>query len=322
MSDSSDTPPAPEVIEQAAQWAALIDAGELSGEERQAFDEWCAADPLHHRTLDRMRAFDTRVAEDLDRDALAAVQKRRRNRRAGGTMLGIVAVAVAGWTGMQSDYFRDRFPDYQSGRGELRTVALEDGSEIVIDTSGAVDVDMARAERRVRLIRGQLLAQVAKDNGRPFTIETVDGTATALGTRFMVRREARYTLVTVLESRVRVCPREAQNGVACRILAPGERVRVTAAQLSAEIPVDPSTAALWSSGWLEADDRDVAEVLAELSRYSEHPIRFDAGSLRGVKVTGSFPLRDVDRAATGIAQSAALRVDRVPDGEIIFTRQR
>lgn len=113
-------------------------------------------------------------------------------------MLGLAVLAIAGWTGMQSDYFRDRFPDYRTARGELRTVALEDGSEIVIDTDGAVGVDMRRTQRQIRLIRGQLLAKVAKDRARPFVIETAHGTATAVGTSFIVRREASYTLVTVV----------------------------------------------------------------------------------------------------------------------------
>lgn len=311
------------MIEQAARWAAMLDAGDLSRDDRRACDEWCAGHPLHRRTLDRMRAFDARVtnAEDFEREALNTVLERRRYRRLGGTLLGVAVLAIVGWTGMQSDYFRDRFPDYRTGRGELRSVALEDGSEIIIDTDGAVGVDMAGTQRQVRLIRGQLLVKVAKDRNRPFVIETAHGTATALGTSFIVRREASYTVVTVIESQVRACPAKAAAEDECRILAPGERAHITSTKVSVRPPVDPSAAAMWSSGWLEADDQEVAEVLVELARYSERPIRFDAASLRGVRVTGSFPLRDIDRAVEGIARTAALRVQRSADGAILFARQ-
>lgn len=323
MSDSPDTNPTPDMIEQAAQWAALLDAGDMSQGDRRACDEWCGKHPLHRRTLERMLAFDARIAnaQDYEREALNTVLARRRARRFRNSLLGVAVLVVAGWAGMQSDYLRDRFPDYQTGRGELRTVALNDGSEIVIDTDGAIRVDMRGTRRQLRLIRGQLLARIAKDQTRPFVVETVHGKATALGTSFTVRREASYTLVTVIESRVRVCPGKVAGEQQCRILAAGERARITPTQISAQPSVDPSVAALWSGGWLEADDQDVADVLTELARYSERPIRFDTASLRGVKVTGSFPLRDIDRAVEGIARTAALRVGRSADGEITFTRQ-
>ena len=312
------------MIEQAAHWAARIDAGDMSQGDRIACDEWCRAHPLHARTLNRMRAFDARVANarDLERDALNSVLARRRGRRLGRSLLAVAVVMVAGWAGLQSDYVRDRFPDYQTGRGELRTASLDDGSEIVLDTDGAIRVDMRGVRRQVRLIRGQLLARVAKDPTRPFVVETADGTATALGTSFLLRREAGYTLVTVIESRVRVCPGEIADEKACRILAAGERARIAPTRILAQPSVDPSVAALWSSGWLEADDEDVADVLTELARYSERPIRFDRASLRGVKVTGSFPLRDIDRAAEGIARSAVIQVRRSEDGGIAFARPR
>ncbi len=311
------------MIEQAAHWAALLDADDMSQDDRKACDAWCREHPLHRRTLDRMRAFDARVAnaQDFEREALNTVLARRRNRRFGSALLGVAVLVLAGWAGMQSDDLRDHFPDYQTGRGEIRTVALHDGSEIVIDTGGAIRVDMHGTQRQVRLIRGQLFARIAKDKNRPFVVATAHGKASALGTSFTVRREANYTLVTVIESRVRVCPGKVADAQQCRILAAGEQARITPTQIYARSSVNPSVAALWSSGWLEADDQDVADILTELTRYSERRIRFDTASLRGVKVTGSFPLRDIDRAVEGIARTAALRVHRSADGEISFTRQ-
>ena len=175
--------------------------------------------------------------------------------------------------------------------------------------------------RQVRLIRGQLLAKVAKDQVRPFMVETTYGTATALGTTFIVARQDEAMLVTVIESRVRVCPGNLVDQDACRTLAAGERARVTTTGVTDESPVDPAAAAMWSTGWLEADDQEVGEVLTELNRYSARPIRFDAGSLRGVKVTGSYPLRDIDRAVEGIGRMAALHVHRSSDEEILISRR-
>lgn len=301
----------------------MLDAGDMTADDHSAYAAWRAAHPLHERTLDRMRAFDARVTDagDLERDALHKVLDRRRYRRLGGGFLSIVLLAALGWAGIRSDFVRDRFPDYQTARGELRTVALKDGSEIILDTEGAVGVDMDGRHRQVRLIRGQILAKVAKDQARPFVVETAYGTATALGTTFIVAREGEAMLVTVLESRVRVCPGNIVDRDACRTLAAGERARVTPSGVTGESPIDPAVAAMWSTGWLEADDEEVGDVLAELNRYSERPIEFDAASLRGVKVTGSYPLRNIDRAVEGIGRTAALHVRRSSTGEILISRQ-
>ncbi len=315
--------PAQDVIEQAASWAAMIDAGDMSPSERNACEAWCAEHPLHRRTLDRMRAFDARIekTEDFERKALRSVLDGQRRRRTGVALLGLAVVSAIGWASLRSDYVGDRFPDYRTRRGELRPVALQDGSQVVLDTDGAVRVDLEGRQRRVRLIRGQLLARVAGDKARPFVVETPHGTATALGTSFVVRREADYTLVTVIESQVRVCPNRISNDRACRVLAPGQRARILPTQIVSATAVDPSSAALWSSGWLEADDQDVVAVLNELSRYSVKPIQFDAASLRVVKVTGSYPIGDIERAIEGVARSANLKVSRSTSGEIVFSRR-
>lgn len=313
------------MIEQAAQWAAALDAGDMGEKERLALAAWCAKDPLHQTMLDHMRAFDDRVdrAEDFERAALHAMLERNSSSyaRRGGGLLGIALLVAFGWAGIRSDFARDYFPDYQTGRGELRTLALADGSEAVIDTNSAIGIDLDEGRREVRLISGQLFAKVAKGRRAPFVVKTAHGSATALGTAFAVRREQNYTLVTVIESHVRVCPGStAANEKQCRILSAGERARVTSARVSTETPVDPSMAAMWSSGWLEADDEDVADVLAELSRYSRRPIRFDAASLEGVKITGSFPLRDIDRAIEGVGRTGNLQVRRSAQ-EILVTRR-
>ncbi|WP_313443485.1 hypothetical protein [Novosphingobium sp.] len=80
--------------------------------------------------------------------------------------------------------------------------------------------------------------------------------------------------------------------------------------------IDPDAAAIWTEGWLAADDQPVAHVLLELNRYRKKPLRFDEGELAGVRVSGSFPLADTDRALQGILQSTGLRLTRVSDGEL------
>lgn len=291
--------------------------------DRLAFRSWYDADPAHRRALERMHSFDTRMETiaPLERDAVTRFVSRRSRlaRRAGGTAIGIMLVLAGAWSLIRSDLLRDRFPDHQTARGEVRAVALADGSQVILDTDAAIRVALGKREREIRLLRGQLLATVAKDRGRPFIVETSHGTATALGTAFIVQRDLGETRVTVIQSQVRVCP--AEQSAACLTLQPGQRAIIDGQRASRLPDTDPAAATLWTTGWLEADDEEVGGVLAELNRYRRVPVRFDAAALHGLKVTGSFPLRDPDRALEGVVRSAGLSMHKASDGTITVRRR-
>lgn len=295
----------------------------MDAADRAAFTSWYDADPVHRQTLDRMRAFDGRLQtiDALEREAVNRFISRRSRltRRTGGAAIGIMLALAGGWSLIGSDLLRDRFPDHQTARGEVRAIALADGSRITLDTDAAIRVTLGKSEREISLVRGQLLATVAKDPDRPFIVATPHGTATALGTAFIVRRNRKETRVTVIQSHVRVCPSE--QGAACLTLQAGQRALIDGQRARQLQDTDPASATLWTTGWLEADDMEAGAVLDELNRYRHDPVRFDAAALNGRKVTGSFPLRDPDRALEGVIRSAGLSAHKAGDGTITVGRR-
>lgn len=310
------------MVEQAAYWAALLDSGDMTDEQYNEFEAWCALNPLHLRTLERMRDFDKRVTETdkFERDALRQVLKRRRNQSIG-TILSIAFVAFAGWAAIQSNYVHDLFPDYQTKSGHIRTVVLNDGSEIMIGSDAALNVYMNGKKREIRLIRGQILAKVDSDQPLPFIIKTQHGSATALGTSFIVRREADHTQVAVIESRVRICPEKPAMPNGCTILAAGQQAGITSTKISSGMSIG-TAGGIGANEWLEADDTEVVEIINQLNRYRKRPIRFNAASLRGIRVTGSFPLLNAGQTLDGMASTADIMVRYHEDGEITVTRRR
>lgn len=313
------------MIEQAAYWAARLATDEATQGDRDACEAWCREHPLHRLTMDRMwglhAQFDSTDA--IGREVIERVLKRRsrKSRWFGGLTLGLVLLAGGGWLAAQSMKVRAWFPDYETARGEQRTVTLADGSGLTIDTDAALDFDHSDRGRTVTLFRGQILARVAKDATRPFVVETRDGTAAALGTAFIVRQNDDATTVTVIESGVRACPVKS-GPEACADLTPGDQVRMRRGSLERLGRIDVEMAASWAEGWLAADDQPVARVLLELNRYRAQPVRFDAGELAGVRVSGSFPLADPDRALNGIIQSTGLHLSRSGNGTPVVSRAK
>jgi len=93
---------------------------------------------------------------------------------------------------------------YSTDIGEQRSITLADGSTVDLNARTRIRVRMSEQDRRVELLEGQALFQVAKDKSRPFIVRSNDTQVRAVGTQFDVYRRKTGTTVTVLEGRVAV----------------------------------------------------------------------------------------------------------------------
>lgn len=306
----------PRIVAEAAEWASLIDSRSADADELMAYGKWRDADPRHRETIDRMLSFDPLgQVTGFERRALDHAMRSRAKTaagmRRGGAALSVLLIAAGGWLALRSDAVQDRFPTYQTPVGSVQQADLADGSILSIDTGSAVRTAMAPDVRRVRLIRGRLLAEVSRNPARPFVVETAEGTATALGTAFTVSRDGRSTLVEVASSHVRVC---AQMTVTCRILGPGQRARIAGGQVAMLTTEPVARIGQWASGWLEADDQDLVQVVEQLNHYRSDPVRYDPVTLAGIRVTGSYPLTDPSRALQALGKTPGAALVKRSDG--------
>lgn len=154
-------------------------------------------------------------------------------RACGAQLLGVLGIALCGWLSLE--HLPVWMADQRTGVGERRQIALEDGSQLQLNSNSAVDVKFDGHQRVIELLQGELWVDVAKDAQRPFVVRTDQGTATALGTRYLVKRAPDgTTVVTVIESTVAV-KGKAEEGVK---VSAGQRSvldhgRATPAQTSA-----------------------------------------------------------------------------------------
>jgi len=110
--------------------------------------------------------------------------------------------------------------------GETRTVALDDGSRIVLDTSSRMRVSFSASVRDIELLDGQAQFQVARDAHRPFRVRTGTAEIVALGTLFDVARLPSRTTVTLIEGRVRVRTISPEVSSLVEALVPGQQLRI------------------------------------------------------------------------------------------------
>lgn len=304
----NDREPTPEIVERAAEWLAHLESGDADDSDWTSFDAWRNEHPTHAVATERLGGLGARLRDgnEAERETLRHLFLRPR-RHTGGALLGLVLLVGAGWFAASLPAVQLHFADERTAIGETRTVSLADGSRIVLASNSAIDVN--ESNRSVRLLRGELLAEVARRGPVRFAVETRDGAAEALGTAYTVRKEADATVVTVISSHVRACPHKGRDST-CLTLAPGERALLRGGRVSRIDAVATADAAAWAEGWLPVDNRPVSDVLAEFNRWRSSPIRFDPAALSGLRVSGIFPLRDTDQALANLARSLPVEIDR------------
>ena len=92
--------------------------------------------------------------------------------------------------------------EYSTRIGEQRTIELDDGSVVMLNTATRLAVDYNAQVRRIRLEQGEAYFVVAEDLQRPFTVDLGVLSATAFGTEFNLRRHPGHYQIAVIEGAI------------------------------------------------------------------------------------------------------------------------
>lgn len=313
--------------DQAASWALRLSEGPLDPREQQQFEHWKRQDPRHGAAIERLQGFvgrlqSLRPQQVPVRAALDAGRVPRRRQRAGVALLGLVLALPLALL-LRSYPASYWLADQRTAPAQWQQLRLDDGSQLVLSGNSAVDITFNQQQREVRLLRGEILVQVAHDPARPFVVVTEDGRMRALGTRFTVRREAPGTLLTMLESRVAA---QGAASLSATEVSAGEQARITADRVEPLGAINPRVLdEAWQAHQLVVNDRPLPEVLDALARqYSGH-VQFERSDFSDLRVSAVLPLDDPHRALQLIAEALPVRispfgpwwlqVERVPPAE-------
>lgn len=293
-------------IDAAAQaWAARSDRGPLSPQDEVALREWLEADPRRAGAYARALAADVYLSRaaalgagfDPRKLSTRPAMGRRRVITAGGGLLAASLVASAG-LGLSS--WRSRIV---TPKGDVRRVSLPEGSAVTLNTATAVRPDLGDQLRRVDLIRGEALFDVAKDHRRPFIVFAGGVRVRAVGTSFSVRvREDREVEVQVREGVVEVWRRSDTSPV--RLTAGGVALAPRQGPISHDHrPIESVERAMaWREGRIDLAGMSLAEAAAEFRRYSDRAIVTDDETVARMTVAGVYSISDPE----GFARAAAL----------------
>ncbi|GGF54072.1 FecR protein [Azorhizobium oxalatiphilum] len=319
---SADAAPADARVEsarvekEAVAWFTRMN-GRPSSADRQDFANWLAA-PAHADAYADVRAFWDQLgplSADLSSPLpgpetgvlagpLARIEDIRRKRRMGkaasGIALGLAALLLGGWLWLDHPHLlQDLAADHVAPRGQMRTVALADGSTVLLDADSAIDVTLSLKARRVNLLRGTAFFQVQK-GPVPFIVEARNGEARVLGTTFEVaahESDAEGVTVTLATGSLKVDLTDRTQDV---LLKPGESVDYGAAGLGPLRQVDVDEAMAWRTGRYIFTNARLADVLERIGRYRDGRIVLLSSTLADMRVSGNISLRDTDAALAAV----------------------
>jgi transmembrane sensor len=208
---------------------------------------------------------------------------------------------------------------YRTQKGERSTVALPDGSAVVLDTDSAVEVAYSNIERGVRLFHGQAIFEVAKDQPLPFQVHAGSKIITAVGTRFDVRLfgspDTPTVRVALLEGALNVSNANRASLETATMVA-GEVLQAPPSAPMRVQPDDTQSLTSWESGVLVFNDRPLGEAVEEMNRYMANPIVLADTSSRDLRISGVFKTRDPEHFAKTIAETFALTLRRDENGAV------
>jgi transmembrane sensor len=303
--------------EEAAGWVARLQSSDATAADREGFAAWCARDPKNAEAYQDFSSLWGELKEaPVPKDRLRKLHSARRTRRAAG--LGVLLLAAAGLGVSQSGWVDRLQADHSTGVGEIRSVALPDGSRVVLNTDTALRLRFDGSRRQVELLRGEAYFEVAPMPTRPFIAvgETLE--ATALGTRFAMQlsHDGRGPDVAVEEGRVAVRTQGAQ----AELKAGDEATLGSDGRLVLSRP-DVAEQVAWKDGKLVFSDRPLAEVLTTLGRYRRGRILVLDDRAARQRISGVFDVADTDDALATLEASLPISVTRLT-GLMVIVRSR
>jgi transmembrane sensor len=305
------------VSEQAAAWFVELSDGPNNRATRQRFVRWLKRSPQHIDSFLAMAILDQELSNRPDgiEDALAVIdrpgpraipidggtvdqanadRKPKRGPQSSGWLAAAAITAVAVLGSLPFLLPPDAPPTFvhRTDFGEQRSIALSDGSIVVLNTVSEIAVHYDTDARRVELLSGEALFDVASDPQRPFVVETGTVALKALGTRFSVYHTPETTRLAVVEGVVRAVSRQqpeqevlVQAGEGAVAMADG------AIHRKDEIDVDKAIA--WTERRLIFEKAPLADVVSEFNRYNRQPLIVQDPQLAERRITSVFYANDV-----------------------------
>ena len=312
--------PAEEVRALASSWLERRVDSTWTDNDQSALDEWLAKSPSHRIAYLRVETAWRRTYR------LAALRQpvrkfaRQRVMRIGiasaVSLIVLVVIGVVANMLLQQPHETT----YATGIGEHKTVALDDGSRIELNTDTVLRAIVTPTRRTIWLDKGEAYFQIVHDS-HPFSVVAGDHRIVDLGTKFLVRRGPTAFEVTLVEGLARFEQTNGGTQLQSVLLRPGDVAiadnnTLVVTKRSAK---DVSDELGWRKGLLIFDHTTLADVAEEFNRYNSEKLVIADPVIAQREVLGTFQANNLTAFARVVRIAFGYRVEN-RGSEVVISR--
>jgi transmembrane sensor len=279
---------------EAAAWLARLRADDRSPADERASQAWLAADASHVAAFEAINVMWDAAGGLAHTKARRAPSLQRRAVLAG---LGTFVVLGAGFSGWENAYAGV----YETDVGEQKHVALDDGTQIFLDTDTRIRVRFDATQRSVELDRGRANFRVAPDVKRPFVVRAAGQEIVASRTTFDVRRDGDRISVVLIAGKAALRSATAQRAKTPDILTPGERAVATASDVVRHDKPNLTPLLAWQTGQAIFENEELADAASEMNRYTTMKLVVGDPTIARLRMSGVYRVGDNAAFARSVA---------------------
>jgi transmembrane sensor len=316
----------------ASEWIVRLNCEDASADDHRRFQEWLRADPQHETAYAAVGRTWRRLGHVRSPPPLVA-QRGAPAWRAPAAALAIAASALLAFTlfgpkegGSPADAIA-----YTTQSGEQRSVALPDGSTMILDSGTTARVDFSARERRIDLQSGAALFDVRASSEQPFVVRTALGDITVLGTSFVVHVGASGVRTTVLRGVVQGETRERGVLAYFGVDKSGDVVTARANQeiyfgaSELEVTGIPEQVVArrlaWRERMLAFDGETLGDAAAEVTRHTGVAFEFSDPEVAEMRIGGYISAESDEDFVALLESGLSIRAERVRPDRVLLTRE-
>ena len=314
--------------ETAAIWFYRLQHMDIDHPDRSRFEAWLMKSPAHQDAYREVEEISQKLNSTPEIDQLAiALKNQEKTKRSSRIKSTITALGMMLFvsTGLVSYRHWQAQPVLQvaatADMGEINTQQLEDGSKVTINSKSDVEITYYRDKRLVKLNSGEVIFEVARDEGRPFIVDSGSAKVTVLGTRFAVNRLKHLVRVSVDHGSVRVESQESADNATQSVTLTNNQVAEVINHHPRKVNRSAEDGFSFEQGVVTFDNADLAEITETIERYRSKPITLRAVDVPESRISARVSVKNIEGFLLRLPKLFPVHLRNEP-GETVITGQK
>lgn len=202
--------------------------------------------------------------------------------------------------------------DYITKNQINKKIFLPDDSTIVMDVKSKINIVFYKNTREVEFLKGKAIFSIAKDEKRPFIINSQNTRIKVVGTKFEVTNIENTTSIKVKEGTVKVSQtynsyKEKRNF----ILKEGNQLSLDQnGKILTYGKIDIDKIATWEKGFFLFSDMPLLEAIGNFSRYTDLKVQYENSLVSHTLITGKFSISEFSNFIEALPKIYPLKIER------------